>query len=58
MYSVVMDIHKSFSQAAVIDESGKVKDRRRLNHTPREESIEYFSQFPSVTQVIMEPTCG
>jgi predicted NBD/HSP70 family sugar kinase len=34
MYYVGMDIHKRFSQVAVIDESGEVKDRRRLNHTP------------------------
>jgi len=58
MYFVVMDIHKRFSQVAVIDESREVKDRRRLNHTPKEELIEYFNQFPWDTQVIMEPTCG
>jgi len=58
MYYVGMDIHKRFSQVAVIDESGEVKDRRRLNHTPKEELIEYFNQFPLDTQVVMEPTCG
>jgi transposase len=58
MYYVGMDIHKRFSQVAVIDDSGEVKDRRRLNHTPDEELIGYFNQFPQDTQVIMEPTCG
>jgi transposase len=58
MIYVGMDIHKRFSQVAVLDEGGQVLDRRRLNHTPCEELIEYFNQFPKATQVIMEPTCG
>jgi transposase len=58
MFYVGMDIHKRFSQVAVIDEMGKVKERRRLNHTPKEELYSYFNQFPQDTQVIMEPTCG
>jgi transposase len=58
MLYVGMDIHKRFSQVAVLDEGGQVLDRRRLNHTPCEELIEYFNQFPKATQVIMEPTCG
>lgn len=58
MLYVGMDIHKRFSQVAVIDESGEVKDRRRLNHTPKEELINYFNQFSQDTQVVMESTCG
>jgi len=58
MLYVGMDIHKRFSQVAVIDQSGEVMDRRRLNHTPYEELTTYFNQFPKDTQVIMEPTCG
>lgn len=58
MLYVGMDIHKHFSQVAVIDQSGSVIDQRRLNHTPGEELTDYFNQFPKDTQVIMEPTCG
>ena len=58
MFYVGMDIHKRFSQVAVVDESGEVVDQHRLNHTPREELTDYFKQFPKDTQVIMEPTCG
>lgn len=58
MFYVGMDIHKRFSQVTVIDESGKVIDQRRLNHTPCEELTFYFNQFPKNTQVVMEPTCG
>jgi len=58
MLYVGMDIHKRFSQVAVLDESGEVLGRRRLNHTPDEEVTNYFNQFPQDTQVIMESTCG
>lgn len=58
MIYVGMDIHKRFSQVAVLDESGEVLDQRRLTHTPCEELRNYFNQFPKDTQVIMEPTCG
>jgi transposase len=58
MLYVGMDIHKRFSQVAVLNEGGEVLDQRRLNHTPVEELIEYFNRFPKDTQVIMEPTCG
>ena len=58
MFYVGMDIHKHFSQVAVVDESGKVIQQCRLNHTPPEELMSYFKQFPKDTQVIMEPTCG
>jgi len=58
MFYVGMDIHKRFSQVAVVDESGEIMDQHRLNHTPPEELISYFKQFPKDTQVIMEPTCG
>lgn len=58
MLYVGMDIHKRFSQVAVMDQCGEVMDQRRLNHTPFEELTTYFNQFPKDTQVIMEPTCG
>ena len=58
MLYVGMDIHKRFSQVAILDESGEVLGQRRLTHTPAEELTNYFSQFPKDTQVIMEPTCG
>jgi transposase len=58
MLYVGMDIHKRFSQVAVLNESGEVLDQRRLIHTPCEELTNYFNQFPKDTQVIMEPTCG
>lgn len=58
MYYVGMDIHKRFSQIAVIDKTGRVVERHRLNHSPKEELCDYFNQFPQDTQVVMEPTCG
>lgn len=58
MYYVGMDIHKRFSQVAVMDECGELLDQRRLNHTPKEKLCEYFNQFPNETQVIMEPVSG
>ena len=58
MFYVGMDIHKRFSQVAVVDEYGKVLDQGRLSHTPPEELMNYFKQFSKDTQVIMEPTCG
>jgi predicted NBD/HSP70 family sugar kinase len=42
MIHVGMDIHKHFSQVAVVDESGEVIDRCRLNHAPKEELCDYF----------------
>jgi len=58
MLYVGMDIHKRFSQVAVLDESGEVLGQRRLDHIPAEELRRYFNEFPKDTQVIMEPTCG
>jgi transposase len=58
MLYIGMDIHKRFSWVAVVDESGKVLNQGRLNHTPPEELTDYFKQFPKDTQVIMEPSCG
>jgi transposase len=58
MFYVGMDIHKRFSQVAVVDETGDVIDQRRLNHTPCEELTFYFNQFSKDTQVVMEACCG
>ena len=57
MIYVGMDIHKRFSQVAALDESGEVLDQRCLNHTPTEELIDYFNEFPKDKQVIVEPAC-
>lgn len=58
MHYVGMDIHKNYSSIAVTDERGDLVDRCRLNHRHREELVEYFKQFRSKTQVVMEATCG
>jgi transposase len=58
MYYVGMDIHKKYSSVAVIDEQGVLVDRHRVDHRYREEVTEYFNQFASKTQVVMEATCG
>jgi transposase len=58
MYYIGMDIHKSYSLVAVIDEDGDLVDRRRVSHRYHEELTGYFSQFPLKTQVVMEATCG
>lgn len=49
MYYAGMDIHKLFSQIAVIDETGRVVERHRMNHRPKEKLCDYFNQFPKDT---------
>ena len=51
-----IDFHLQHSSVAVMDESGKVTDERKLYHTKVEEIKEYFSRFPKDTEIAIEAT--
>jgi transposase len=52
-YKLGCDVHKRYSQIAVLDEVGQVCQQDRLNHSP-EILQEYFGQFPEGTPVAFE----
>ena len=52
-YKLGCDVHKRYSQIAVLDESGRVCQREKLVHSP-EILREYLSQFPAGTPVAFE----
>lgn len=52
-YILGFDVHKKYTQAAVMDEKGKIIDRRKIIHNP-EILREYLSQFPEQTPVGFE----
>lgn len=52
-YKLGMDVHKRYSQIAVLDAEGKVRRREKLVHSP--EILQgYLSQFPAGTPVAFE----
>jgi transposase len=52
-YKLGLDVHKRYSQVAVLDQSGKVCKHEKLVHSP--EILErYLSQFPPGTEVAFE----
>jgi transposase len=53
---VAMDIHKKFSKAVALDEGAEVLDVWRIEHGDREVMKEFFAQFASGTDVVMEAT--
>lgn len=56
-YHVGVDLHKKFSQVAVLNEEGDVLDNRRINNdSPL--LAEHFSSFPKATPVTLEATIG
>lgn len=52
-YKLGCDVHKKYSQIAVLDETGRVCQRDKLVHSP-EILQEYLSQFPAGTPVAFE----
>jgi len=56
-YHIGVDLHKRFSQVAVIDGKGEEIENKRLENNAFEVS-EYFSSFPKETPVSFESTIG
>lgn len=56
MNYVGVDFHKSFSQVAVMDESGKVQENVKLLHRDKEKLRKYFRRFQCGTPVTFEAT--
>ncbi len=56
-YYLGVDIHKRFSQVAVMDRQGVVVEQRRVEHADREGLREYFARYAG-SQVAMEATVG
>jgi hypothetical protein len=52
-YILGFDVHKKYTQAAVMDEKGKIIERRKIIHNP-EMLRDYLSQFPEQTPVGFE----
>jgi len=55
---VGIDIHKRFSQVAVMDAYGEVSDQRRLWHNDVEEIRSFFKGLGEDVSAAIEPTCG
>jgi transposase len=53
---VALDIHKKFSKAVALDQGADVLDVWRIEHGDREVMEEFFRQFASGTDVVMEAT--
>lgn len=56
-YHVGIDLHKRFSQVAVLNEKGEVLDNRRVDNDPSL-LLQHFSPFPKETPVTLEATIG
>ena len=56
MIHVGVDMHKKFSEVAVMTSDGKLLDRRRLIHADKQSIHDYFSQLPAPVTVTMEST--
>ena len=56
MIHVGLDMHKKFSEVAVMSSNGRIKDRRRLLHADKQGIHDYFSQLPGPVTVTMEST--
>jgi transposase len=56
MIHVGLDMHKRYSRLEVMEDSGKVLDRRTLYHDNKEEMKEFFSSLPKPVTVAMEAT--
>ena len=56
MIHVGLDMHKKFSEVAVIESDGKLLDRRRLLHADKQGIHDYFSDLPGPVTVTMEST--
>jgi transposase len=56
MIHVGLDMHKKFSEVAVMESDGRIVDRRRLLHADKQSIHDYFSQLPAPVTVTMEST--
>jgi transposase len=55
---VGIDIHKKFSQVAVMDAYGEVEQQRRVWHNDIEEIRSFFKGLGEDVSAAIEPTCG
>jgi transposase len=56
MIHIGLDMHKKFSEVAVMDSGGKILDRRRLFHTDKQGMHDYFSNLAGPITVTLEST--
>ncbi len=56
-YHIGVDLHKKFSQVAVLDKKGEVLANKRVPNNP-DLLAEHFSDFPKETPVTLEATIG
>jgi len=56
MLHVGLDMHKQFSELAVLDDDRNVVDRQRLYHQNRQELEQYFTRLPRPATVTLEAT--
>ena len=56
MLHIGIDMHKRFSEVAVIDDAGKLISRYKLYHDSHEAMREYFAQFGTDVMVTVEAT--
>lgn len=57
VYHIGLDVHRRFSQVAVLDETGKLVEKARLDNDP-EQFMAYLERFPKKTAVSLEATLG
>ena len=55
---VGIDIHKKFSQVAVMDKDGTVEAEERFEHNDAETMLAFFSALGENVAAVIEPTCG
>lgn len=56
MVHIGLDMHKRFSEVAVLDDAGAVVDRCRLDHEDQERMRQYFELFEGAGTVTLEAT--
>jgi transposase len=56
-YHIGLDVHRRFSQAAVLDDQGALVEKVKLANDP-ELFMEFFDRFPDKTPVSLEATLG
>jgi len=54
MLHVGLDMHKRFSEVAVLDDAGTVVDRQKLYHSDRDRMAEYFRPMAGKAVVVVE----
>ena len=56
MLHIGVDMHKRFSQVAVLDDDGRVRKECRLEHNDRPQMVEFFGQYGDKAVVTLEAT--